>query len=109
MYYTYMLRCKDNSIYTGIASNLERRMEEHFSRNGKEAKYTRSRKAKNLEMAWQSEDKSTAARLEYWIKKLNKENKEKLIKTPHILRYVLKDKIESEKYDIVPIEKIKYI
>lgn len=109
MYYTYMLRCKDNSIYTGIASNLERRMEEHFLRNGKEAKYTRSRKAKNLEMAWQSENKSTAARLEYWIKKLNKENKEKLIKTPQILRYVLEDKIESEKYDIVQIEKIKYI
>jgi putative endonuclease len=29
MYYTYMLRCKDNSIYTGITTDIERRMEEH--------------------------------------------------------------------------------
>ncbi len=32
MYYTYMLRCQDNSIYTGITTDLERRMKEHFSR-----------------------------------------------------------------------------
>ena len=108
MYYTYMLRCEDNSIYTGIASNLERRMEEHFERNGKEAKYTRSRKAKCLEVAWQSENKSTASKLEYWIKKLNKENKENLIKDPNLLRDMLKEKIEPEKYHKVEA-KNKYI
>ena len=40
MYYTYMLRCKDNSIYTGITTNLERRMEEHLQKTDKCAKYT---------------------------------------------------------------------
>lgn len=30
MYYTYILRCHDNSLYTGITNNLKRRMEEHF-------------------------------------------------------------------------------
>ena len=33
MYYTYMLRCKDNSIYTGITTDIERRMREHFSKD----------------------------------------------------------------------------
>lgn len=32
MYYVYMLRCKDNSIYTGITTDINRRMEEHFSK-----------------------------------------------------------------------------
>ena len=41
MYYTYMLRCTDNSIYTGITTNIERRMEEHFKQNEKCAKYTK--------------------------------------------------------------------
>ena len=80
MYYTYMLRCSDDSIYTGIASNLERRMEEHFLREGKEAKYTRSRGAKKLEMAWKSKDKSLASKLEYTIKRLDKQKKEEIIK-----------------------------
>lgn len=32
MYYTYMLRCEDDSIYTGMTTDIKRRMEEHFSR-----------------------------------------------------------------------------
>ena len=32
MYYIYMLRCKDESIYTGITTDLQRRMQEHFSK-----------------------------------------------------------------------------
>ena len=46
MYYIYMLRCKDNTIYTGITVNIERRMEEHFLRNDKCAKYTYTHIAK---------------------------------------------------------------
>ena len=33
MYYIYMLRCMDNSIYTGITTNINRRMEEHLVRS----------------------------------------------------------------------------
>ena len=36
-----MLRCENNSIYTGITSDIKRRMEEHFSQNKKCAKYTK--------------------------------------------------------------------
>ena len=35
MYYTYMLRCEDNSIYTGITTDVKRRMKEHFERGEK--------------------------------------------------------------------------
>ena len=68
MYYTYMLRCKDESIYTGIAADLERRMEEHFSKDKKCAKYTRTHTAKKLEAAWKTEDRILASKLEYQIK-----------------------------------------
>ena len=35
MYYTYILRCCDNTLYTGIASDIEKRMNEHFLQNEK--------------------------------------------------------------------------
>lgn len=43
MFYTYMIRCSDNSIYTGMTNNIEKRMLEHLSSKG--AKYTKSHKA----------------------------------------------------------------
>ena len=63
MYYVYMLRCENDSIYTGIAKDLERRMEEHFSQDEKCAKYTKSHKPKKLEMAWKTENKSVVPTL----------------------------------------------
>ena len=48
MYYVYMLRCTDNSLYTGITTDLERRMSEHFSKDKKCAKYTRRHNAKKM-------------------------------------------------------------
>ena len=51
MYYIYLLRCKDNSIYAGITNNLERRLQEHLSKNEKCAKYTKSHPVLKLDMA----------------------------------------------------------
>ena len=48
MYYVYMLRCKDNSIYTGITTDINRRMEEHFSKGQKCAKYTLRKRVRHL-------------------------------------------------------------
>lgn len=47
MYYTYMLRCSDNSIYTGMTNNLEKRLSEHLSKSKQGAKYTKSHNAIN--------------------------------------------------------------
>lgn len=97
MYYTYMLRCEDNSIYTGITTDIERRIEEHFSKNEKCAKYTLNHNAKKLECVWESENRQLASKLEYHIKRLTKIQKEKLIKN-NSLEKLLCDKIDSEKY-----------
>ena len=76
MYYVYMLRCKDNSIYTGITKDLKRRMKEHFEKTDKCAKYTMVHEAFKLETAWETETKVQASKLEYHIKKsLNKKKK----------------------------------
>lgn len=78
MYYTYIVRCADNSLYTGIATDLERRMREH--REGTGAKYTASHPVTEICAAWSSENRSNASRLENYIKMLKKHQKECLIR-----------------------------
>jgi putative endonuclease len=100
MYYIYMLRCEDNSIYTGITTNIERRMKEHFEKDKKCAKYTFTHSAKSLEALWKTENKSLASKLEFNIKKLRKQEKEELIKKKDLKKY-LSNKIEVEKYELI--------
>jgi len=100
MYYIYMLRCKDNSIYTGITTEIDRRMKEHFNKEDKCAKYTLNHSVEKLEIAWETENRTLASKLEYHIKKLTKRNKEKLIKTPSNMEILLGDKIECNKYNL---------
>lgn len=100
MYYTYMIRCDDNSLYTGITTDIDRRMEEHFSKSEKCAKYTFRHDAKKLERVWISEDRKLASKLEYHIKKLPKTKKENLILKPSKLKEYLGEKIEVEEYKI---------
>ena len=73
----YILRCGDGSLYTGISTDIDRRLEEH--RSGKGAKYTRGRGP--LELVYQEEcgDKSAASRREWEVKALSREEKLKLI------------------------------
>ena len=93
-----MIRCADNSIYTGMTNNLEKRLNEHLSKNG--AKYTKSHKAVKLESAWQSKDKSLACKLEYYLKNLTKEQKENLIKGVKLSTY-LKGKVDCRRYKAI--------
>ena len=76
-YYTYILRCKDNSLYTGYTDNVEKRLAIH--NEGKGAKYTRGRLPVGLVYCEELPDKSTAIKREIEIKKLPKSKKEKLI------------------------------
>ncbi len=100
MYYTYMLRCSDGSIYTGITTDLTRRMSEHFNKLETGAKYTHSHTAVKLEIAWESENKSFASKLEYHIKHLSKRNKEALILTKDLVTY-LSEKIDVSCYKLI--------
>lgn len=104
MYYTYMLRCEDNSLYTGMTTDLERRMEEHFSQGEKCAKYTMRHKPQKLEIAWESENRVLASKLEFHIKKtLTKKQKEELVKNPDNLGEFLTEKVDVSNYKIVKI------
>ena len=96
-YYTYILRCTDNTLYTGITTDLQRRMEEHFSQNEKCAKYTKRHKVQSLEAVWTSSDRKLASKLEYYIKQLSKQNKEAIIKNNENMK-LLDKKIDISEY-----------
>lgn len=98
MYYVYMLRCEDNSLYTGITTDLERRFQEHITKDKKCAKYTLNHSVKKIESAWTAEDRVSASKLEYHIKKtLSKHQKEELIRKNN-LQELLSHKIDVSKY-----------
>lgn len=78
MRYVYMLRCADDSLYTGITTDLDRRVEEHNT-SPKGAAYTRAKRPVTLvrsEPAW---DKSIASIREYQIKKYPRSKKLSMI------------------------------
>ena len=77
MNYTYIIKCKDNSLYTGWTNNLEKRIEAHNT--GKGAKYTKARLPVELVYYEEFETKEDAMRREYAIKKMTRKEKEKLI------------------------------
>ena len=74
-----MLRCKDNSIYTGITNNLDNRIEAHMSGNG--SKYLRGRLPVELIYKEDFSNRRSASKREIEVKKLNKKEKELLIKS----------------------------
>lgn len=80
MWSVYIIRCGDNSLYTGISNDVPKRFEVHLSGSTKAAKYTRNRHPLQLVFSAEVGDKSAASVAEYGIKKLSKRNKELLVK-----------------------------
>lgn len=80
MYYVYMLRCGDGSLYTGITTDLEKRLEMHRGNLPGGAKYTRAKGAEGFEAVFEAENRSDASKLEYRIKHMTKAQKEALVK-----------------------------
>ncbi|MEN8200895.1 MAG: GIY-YIG nuclease family protein [Thermodesulfobacteriota bacterium] len=78
-WFVYLLRCSDQTLYTGITIDLKRRLHEH-NHTGKGAKYTRARRPVTLIYSEQQESRSAAARREYQLKALSREEKERLVK-----------------------------
>ena len=73
-WYVYIVKCSDNSLYTGITVDLERRVEEHNTSN-KGAKYTKSRRPVHLVYSETHQDRSSASKRESAIKKLSRSEK----------------------------------
>ena len=96
MYYIYIIRCNDNSLYTGITTNLKKRISEHYFKTKESAKYTRARDIVSVEVLWMAKNRSDASKLEYTLKTLTKQKKEALILNPKLLcddRYTLHEHI----------------
>ena len=84
MYYVYLLRCADGTLYTGFTNDLARRLAAHTA--GRGAKYTRGRRPVEL-VYWESfSNKSSALRREYAIKQLPRRQKLTLIQSSAPLR-----------------------
>lgn len=75
----YILRCRNNSLYTGITKNLKQRLEKHNT--GKGAKYTRANGPCTIVYSENKLTETQAKKKEALIKKMSKQEKEKLIKT----------------------------
>lgn len=71
-----MLRCEDDSLYTGVTTDLERRVEQH--RDGSGSKYVRSRLPVSVAYVEIGHDQSSALSREHAIKQLSKDAKERL-------------------------------
>jgi len=80
----YLVRCKDDSLYAGVALDVDRRLEEH--REGKRgAKYLRGRAPLELVLKRELGDRSLALKVELRIKKLSRKAKKNLIENPEMI------------------------
>jgi putative endonuclease len=73
-WYVYLLKCSDNSYYTGITTDIQRRLTEH-NNSKKGAKYTRSRRPVELLCFFDVDSRSEASKEEIKIKKMKRQDK----------------------------------
>jgi putative endonuclease len=78
-HHVYVLRCSDDTFYTGYTTDVERRVGEHDAGEG--AKYTRGRTPVQLVHVESYESRSAAMRREYEIKQLSRAQKERLVES----------------------------
>lgn len=76
-WYVYILRCVDDTLYTGITNNIDRRLKAHNA--GTASKYTRSRRPVTMIYQEEAETKGDALRRELAIKKMTRSQKQSLI------------------------------
>lgn len=81
-FFVYILRCSNGALYTGYTTDVKRRFKEHTA-NPRGAKFTRGFKALEIAAAWAVDgDRGDAMRVESYIKKLNRKEKDRIIADP---------------------------
>ncbi len=86
----YIIRCGDGSLYTGIATDVTRRIGEHQS-GVIGAKYLRGREPLELVLERQVGDRSLASKIEYRIKKLPRREKERVLESPERINEMVRE------------------
>ena len=95
LYSLYIVRCADDSLYTGIAADVEKRLAEHQS-GPRGAKYLRGRQPFKLEFSQPIGDRALASRFEYRVKRLSRARKEALIAGTESLRDLAAHQVSEE-------------
>lgn len=88
-WYLYMVRCADDSLYTGIALDVARRFEQHCSQKAPCARYLRGKAPLSLVYVMVAGTRSEALRLELGVKRLGRPAKERLIRGSYPLEQLL--------------------
>ncbi|MCH8163422.1 MAG: GIY-YIG nuclease family protein [Proteobacteria bacterium] len=78
-WFVYIVRCADNTLYTGIAKDVERRILEHNSDDISGAKYTKARRPVALVYQEACDSRSAASKREYEIRQLGRKGKEEIL------------------------------
>ena len=78
-WYVYILRCRDQRLYAGVTIDVERRLDEHNHNDRLAAKYTRSRRPVKLIFTRCFDTRSQACQFETRVKRMTKQQKEKLV------------------------------
>ena len=79
MWYLYVVRCSDDTLYTGVTTNPDRRFQEH-NKSPRGAKYTKTRRPiSDMVLIEQFTNRSSAQKAESIFKKLNRAQKEKIV------------------------------
>jgi len=82
MYYVYILRCEGDNLYTGITTDVPRRVRQHLGQLAGGAKYTATHRPRAIAMVWSAPDRAAASRLEYGVKHLSRREKDRLLAEP---------------------------
>jgi putative endonuclease len=79
-WYLYLIRCRDNTLYTGISTDVDRRLAQHQSEGNAGSRYLKGRGPLSLVFQKKLGSRSLALKVERRVKKMSKARKEKLIK-----------------------------
>ena len=85
-WFVYLVQCSDGSFYTGVTTDLERRIRQHNGEIVGGANYTRARRP--VALAWYEacEDRSVAQQREYWVRRSTRREKQRLVVAAAIVR-----------------------
>ncbi len=84
-WFTYIVRCADDSLYTGVCTDVQRRIDEHNSNTRSAARYTRARQPVELVYCEAVNNRSEACKREAEIRKLNRQQKLRLVRQHTVL------------------------
>ncbi len=93
-WYVYLVRCRNGTLYTGIATDVQRRLAEHTRTNGRGARYLRGREPLELVLARPAGNRAVALRVEHRIKKLTRAAKQALLAEAHRVDRIVVEETE---------------